>query len=96
MIDNSRLSQFQSIARLRLAAVLLDAKKYDEALKLLDDNKDDAFLALTADRRGDIFAAQNKSAEARAAYKLALEKLPATSPLRQVTQIKLDALGDGQ
>lgn len=96
VIDNSSLSQFQSIARLRLAAVLLDAKKYDEALKLLDDNKDSAFLALTADRRGDIFAAQSKSAEARAAYKLALEKLPANSPLRQVTQMKLDALGDGQ
>lgn len=94
VIDNSKLSQFQSIARLRLAAVLLDAKKYDEALKLLDDNKDEAFLALTADRRGDIFAAQSKSAEARAAYKLALEKLPPNSPLRQVTQIKLDALGD--
>jgi len=96
VIENSRLSQFQSIARLRLAAVLLDAKKYDEALKLLDDNKDSAFLALTADLRGDIFAAQSKSAEARAAYKLALEKLPASSPLRQVVQIKLDALGDGQ
>lgn len=96
VIDNSRLSQFQSIGRLRLAAVLLDAKKYDEALKLLDDNKDSAFLPLTADLRGDIFAAQTKSAEARAAYKLALEKLPANSPLRQVIQIKLDALGDGQ
>jgi len=96
VIENSRLSQFQSIARLRLAAVLLDAKKYDEALKLLDDNKDSAFLALTADLRGDIFAAQSKSAEARAAYKLALEKLPASSPLRQVVQIKLDALGEGQ
>jgi predicted negative regulator of RcsB-dependent stress response len=96
VIDHAKLSQFQSIARLRLAAVLLDGKKYDEALKLLDDNKDDAFLALTADRRGDIFAAQSKSAEARAAYKLALEKLPANSPLRQVIQIKLDALGDAQ
>jgi predicted negative regulator of RcsB-dependent stress response len=96
VIDNSKLSQFQSIARLRLAAVLFDSKKYDDALKVLDENKDTAFLPLTADLRGDILAAQGKTAEARAAYKLSLEKIQANNPLRQITQMKLDALGDGQ
>ena len=37
--------------------------------------------------------AQGKDDEARASYKLALEKLDARSPMRRLVQIKLDALG---
>ena len=96
VLGNSRSSQMQDIARLRLAAVLLDQKKYDEALKLLDDNKDPAFLALTADIKGDIYAAHGKLAEARSSYKLAMEKALPNSPSAQVTQIKLDMLGEAQ
>ena len=54
------------MARMRLAAVLLDEKKYDEALKVLDGNKDEAFTALVADLRGDIMLAQGRLDEARA------------------------------
>jgi predicted negative regulator of RcsB-dependent stress response len=81
------------LARLRLAGVLLDEKSHDEALRWLDTQNTGAFAGSFADRRGDILQDQGKSAEARAAYKMALEKLPANSPLRQVVQIKLDALG---
>lgn len=96
VVDNSKSPQLKSVARLRLAAVLLDQKKYDEALKLLDDNKDPAFLPLTADLKGDIFAAQGKIAEARSSYQLAIEKTPANAQSRQLTQIKLDTLGGGK
>lgn len=94
--EKSASPQLQSIARLRWAAVLLDQKKYDEALKLLDDNKDDAFLSLTADLKGDIYSAQGKAAEARASYKLALDKATPRAPSRQLIQIKLDALGEAK
>jgi predicted negative regulator of RcsB-dependent stress response len=97
VIDRSNVSAFQSIARLRLAAVLLDAKKYDEALKLLDQNKDEAFASLTAELRGDILAAEGKTPEARAAYTLALDKgQQSGNPDSRIVQFKLDALGAAQ
>jgi predicted negative regulator of RcsB-dependent stress response len=41
-----------------------------------------------------MLASQGKRQEARAAYQLALDKSDAASPLRQIIQLKLDALGD--
>jgi len=92
VVEKSPLPQLQSIARLRLAAILLDQKKFDEALKLLDGNKDVAFTSLTADMKGDIYAAQGKTDEARASYKLAFDK-GSPSAARQLIQLKLNALG---
>jgi predicted negative regulator of RcsB-dependent stress response len=84
------------VARLRVAAVLLEQKKYEEALKVLDANTDPAFTALAADMRGDIMLAQGRLDEARAAYKLAVEKADSRNPVRQIAQTKLDALGGAQ
>jgi hypothetical protein len=63
-----------ALARLRLAGIRLDEKKYDEALALLEAKHAEAFVPLYADLRGDILAAQGKPAEARAATNFALEK----------------------
>jgi predicted negative regulator of RcsB-dependent stress response len=84
------------VARIRLAAVLLDLKKYPEALEMLEGNKDEAFAALAADLRGDVLFAQGRSDEARAAYKLAVEKADPRNPMRAVTELKLGALGGAQ
>ena len=86
----------RGIARLRLAAVLLDQKKYDDALKVLDGNQDEAFAAAAADLRGDIMLAQGRLDEARAAYKLAMEKAGPGNPVRSVAGTKLGALGGGE
>lgn len=86
----------QGVARMRLAAVLLEQKKYEEALKTLDGNKDPGFVALAADLRGDVMLAQNRVDEARAAYKLAIEKADARNPVKSIAQTKLNALGGGQ
>ena len=83
-------------ARMRLAAVQLDQKKYDEALATLDGNKDAGFAALAADLRGDVMLAQNRVDEARAAYKLAIEKADTRNPVKGIAQTKLNALGGGQ
>jgi predicted negative regulator of RcsB-dependent stress response len=85
--------EHRGVARLRLAAVLLDQKKYDEALKMLDGNKDEAFGAPAADLRGDIMLAQGRLDEARAAYKLAIDKAGPANPVRSVAGTKLNALG---
>jgi predicted negative regulator of RcsB-dependent stress response len=96
VIDNARDDDAVSLARLRLAGILLDEKKYDDALKLLDAKHAEAFASLYADLRGDVLVAQGKPAEARAAYKLALEKGAPASNYRGLVQLKLDALGPAQ
>ena len=58
--ENAKETEIQTIARLRLAGVLLDEKKYDEALRQLDTANAGEFAALVADRRGDILLAQGK------------------------------------
>lgn len=95
-IDKARDEETAELARLRLASIRLDEKKYDEALKLLESKHSPAMETLYADMRGDILVAQGKSAEARAAYKTAIEKSLPNSNYRNVVQIKLDALGAGK
>ena len=92
-IDKAKDDEIAALARLRLAGIRLDEKKYDEALALLEAKHALAFVPLYADLRADILAAQGKPAEARVAYKLALEKSLPNSNYRNVVQIKLDALG---
>ncbi len=94
VVENGSDDEMRDIARLRLAGVLLDEKKYDEALKLMDAKHVAAFDGLYADMRGDVLGAQGKRPEARAAYQTSLEKLEPRSSYRQLVQIKLDAMGE--
>ncbi len=93
VIDHGRGKEYKAIAAVRLAGVLLDAKAYDEALKVLAGDYPAQFAGAIADRRGDVLLAQGKRDDARAAFKLALEKTDAKDPGRQLIQIKLDAIG---
>jgi predicted negative regulator of RcsB-dependent stress response len=93
VIDNAGEATLKDVARLRLAAVLLDEKNYADALKLLEAKHPDAFDSLYADLRGDVLSAQGKMDEARSSYKLAYEKIGAQSVYRNLIQMKLDALG---
>ena len=94
--EHGRDDEVRAVARLRLAGVRLDEKKYDEALKLLDAKHPESFAGMYADLRGDALLALGKTVEAKAAYKLALEKLPAQSTYRLMVQMKLDGLGGAQ
>src|SRR6267378_3066435 len=40
-VMNNGVDEHRGVARMRLAGVLLEDKKYDEALKVLDGNKDE-------------------------------------------------------
>lgn len=99
--DNAKDSALRDLARLRLAAVLLDDKAYDEALKQLAAEPAAAFAARFSELKGDILASQGKMAEAKSAYETALGKLDIASkaeggrlgPYREMLQTKLDALG---
>jgi len=93
VIDRDSESELKEIARLRLAALQMDDKQYDEALRTLDAKHDEAFAGLYADMRGDVLVAAGRSAEARAAYQTALGRIDAKSPYRNYVQVKLDTLG---
>ena len=104
--------ELRDLARVRLAAVLLDEKAYDEALKQLDGNVSAGFATRFAESRGDVLNAQGKKSEARSAYQTALTKLDegdktgkgknslqdkqANAPYREMLQQKLDALGESK
>ncbi len=81
------------VARLRLAGLFADTKKYDDALKQLDAIKTASFAALVADRRGDILLAKGDAAGARTAYKAAWDGLTEKQQYRVVVAAKLTALG---
>ncbi len=93
LIDHGGNEEFQAIARLRLAGLLLDEKAYDAGLKVLAVETPKPFAALFADRRGDLLVAQNKVDEARAAYEQALAELKPEESLRNLIELKRDALG---
>ncbi|HVY08077.1 MAG TPA: tetratricopeptide repeat protein [Burkholderiales bacterium] len=95
-IDNAKDAETAEIARLRLAGLQLEQKKYNDALKLLETPHSAAMETLYADLRGDVMLAQGRTAEAKAAYKTAIEKALPNSSYRSVVQIKLDALGGGK
>ncbi|MCE1238323.1 MAG: tetratricopeptide repeat protein [Azonexaceae bacterium] len=93
--DNAK-DEVRDVARLRLAAVLLDEKAYDEALKQLDGGHAAAFDARFLEAKGDVLAAQGKRNDARDAYRTALEKMgePANAASRELLQQKLDSMGE--
>ncbi len=82
-----------AVAHLRLAGLLADAKKYDDALKQLALVKPASFAPLVSDRRGDIDLAQGQKDAAAKAYKVAYDGLPATTQYRILVEAKLTALG---
>ena len=92
VVANSKELELVSIARLRLAAVLLDQKQYDAAIAALDAKHSDAFDGLFLDMKGDIFNLQGKPADAKTAYEAALAKLDPKGSTKQYTQVKLDAV----
>lgn len=78
---------------MRLAGLLLDEKKYEEALNLLNAQHGESFAGLYADLKGDVLAASGNIIEARAAYQQAIDKLSGGgSAYQNIVQMKLDAL----
>ncbi len=93
LVDNGSDEGLVSIARLRMSAVLVDAKAYDEALKVLEAGIAEEFAALASDRRGDIYMLQDKKADARTQYQSAYKALSEQSDYRRLVTFKLNALG---
>ncbi len=91
--ENATETEYRTVARLRLAGLLLDEKKYDEALKQLDAASAKEFAPLVDDRRGDVLQGQGKKDEARAAYQKAWAAMDPKVEYRRLIEAKLNALG---
>ena len=101
--------ELRDLARLRLAALMVDEKEFDPALKQLDGKSVAALEPRFAEMRGDVLVEQGKKKEAVEAYTQALSKLDGqdkaseqsgaksqsqTSQVaRELIQMKLDSLG---
>ncbi len=95
-VDKASDPLIRDLARLRLAALLIDEKSYDAAIKQLSTKPADAFVPRYADLRGDALVASGKPVEAKAAYKEAVEALAKDSggqQMKGMVELKLDALG---
>ncbi len=90
---NAVEDEYRTVARLRLAGVLADQKKYDEALKQLDGATAKEFEALVADRRGDVQMAAGRKDEAKAAWQKAWTAMDAKVEYRRLIEAKLTAIG---
>ncbi len=91
--ENATENEYRTVARLRLAGLLLDDKKYDDALKQLDGASAKEFAALVSDRRGDVLMAQGKKDDAKAAYEQAFKGMDESLEYRRMVESKLMALG---
>jgi predicted negative regulator of RcsB-dependent stress response len=84
----------RDLARLRMGAILLDEKAYDEALKMADTAHAAAYDAQYAALKGDVLVARSQAADAKAAYKVALEKAgKENAAFRESVRMRLEALG---
>lgn len=71
-IKHANDAVIKQLASLRLAAIYLEQKKYDEAMALLSMKHDAAFDAQYEELKGDLFSARGNITEARMAYDKAI------------------------
>ncbi|MDR2209418.1 MAG: tetratricopeptide repeat protein [Azoarcus sp.] len=93
--DKGRDATLRDLARLRLAAVLLQQGETDGALLRLQPVPEGPLRARFEDLRGDTLASQGKTAEARTAWETAvgaLDNAADNTQLRRIIRIKLESL----
>ena len=90
---NSSDEAYKSVARLRLASLLIEKKSYDEALQSLSQKFSEDFDAIVADRKGDIFLLQAKKQDAIIEYTRAYKAFSEQSEYRRLVEVKLNSLG---
>lgn len=91
--EKSSDDAYKALARLRMAALDIEAQAFDQALKTLEAPVPKSFEALVADRRGDVLMAQGKTDEAKAQYQAAWTGLNNRTEYRRLVEVKLAALG---
>jgi predicted negative regulator of RcsB-dependent stress response len=90
--DKSKDEELAAVAKLRLARLLIQEGKHDDALKLLEPLTTGGFSAQAREIRGDALFAKGDSEGARAEYAAALAETGAQID-RQIVELKLQDVG---
>jgi predicted negative regulator of RcsB-dependent stress response len=93
VVANSSDEELGHIAQLRLARLLIQTGKHDEALKELDVEKAGAFAAQVREIRGDALLAKGDAQGARAEYAAALAGDTKGEIDRATVELKLRDVG---
>lgn len=93
VIDASKDDELAQVARLRLARVLIQQDKHDEALALLNPAKAGAFAPQVREIRGDALFAKGDKSGARAEYAAALAANADAITDRSLLEMKLQETG---
>jgi len=91
--SHAKESATESIALIQLGQILVEEKKYEDALKKVNDVDNEGYLGLSNDLKGDILNAMGKKEEAKKAYQEALKRFGPKDPYAKFTQEKLESLG---
>lgn len=92
VIENAKLDGHQSLAKLRLANLLLNESQFEEALNFVESTESAAFGSLFSELKGDIFIQQAKQDEAKKAYLDAIAEVSSSEPRFMLLQMKIDDL----
>jgi len=93
-LDKAGTDEIRHTARLRLIRLLIDEKKYADADELIASVKDaGAYAYRYSELKGDLAAVQGQREAAVAAYKQALDALPADSPSTALLNAKYESVG---
>ena len=90
---HAKESATESIALIQLGQILLEEKKYDEALKKANAVDNEGYLGLSNDLKGDVLNAMGKKEDAKKAYLEALKRFGPKDAYARFTQEKLESLG---
>jgi predicted negative regulator of RcsB-dependent stress response len=91
--SHAKESATESIALIQLGQILVEEKKYEDALKKVNEVDNEGYLGLSNDLKGDILNAMGKKEEAKKAYLEALKRFGPKDPYAKFTQEKLESLG---
>jgi len=91
--NHAKESATESIALIQLGQILVEEKKYEDALKRVNDVDNEGYLGLANDLKGDALNAMGKKEEAKKAYQEALKQFGPKDPYANFTQEKLESLG---
>jgi len=89
ILDNSKQPQIKHTARVRLIAVYINDKQYDEALALLNVKNSGGYTGIYEELRGDALLAKGDVAAANSAYDKALQSDGLSTASRDVINAKL-------